>query len=77
MPVTVVRCTNPGCHSAASSKIAAPWNYGAFSELKTFGYTCADHSEEVIKYAQQRPKPSHSTPDEWVGEIGVYDLAKW
>jgi hypothetical protein len=77
MPVTVVRCTNPGCHAAASSKIAAPWKYGVFSELKTFGYTCADHSEAVIKYAEKRPKPSHFSPDEWVGEIGLYDLAQW
>jgi hypothetical protein len=75
MPVTVVRCSNAGCQATASSKIAAPWKYGDFSELKTYGYSCADHSKSVIEYARKRPKPSHFSQGEWVGEIGVFDLA--
>ena len=74
MPVTVVRCTNPGCHAGASSKIAAPWKGGVFSELKTYGYACPDHAEAVINYAMKRPKPSHLPAGESVGEIGAHEL---
>jgi len=76
MPATIVRCSNPGCHTLASSKIAAPWKGGSFSELKTYGYCCHDHSDALISYAQRRPKPEHFAPGEWVGEIAVYDLPR-
>jgi hypothetical protein len=74
MPVTIVRCSNPGCQATASKKIAAPWKDGAFSELKTYAYACGAHPDAMLDYAHKRPKPSHYSPGEWVGEIGVYDL---
>lgn len=76
MPVTVVRCSHSGCRSEASRKIAAPWKDGSFSELKTYGYACPDHSDAVLGYAQKRPKPGYFSPGETIGAIGVYELAE-
>lgn len=75
MPVTVVRCSNPGCRAEAKAKIAAPWKDGAFAELKTYGYTCPEHAEAVVAYAQQRPKPTRFSPGETVGPISSYALS--
>lgn len=74
MPVTVVRCSNPGCRCEAEAKIAAPWKDGAFSELKTYGYSCPEHTEAVVAYAEKRPKPAHYPPGETVGPINSYGL---
>ncbi|MDR3637766.1 MAG: hypothetical protein P4L84_28425 [Isosphaeraceae bacterium] len=75
MPVTVVRCSNPGCRAEAEAKIAAPWKDGAFSELKTYAYSCPEHAEVLIAYAEKRPKPGHYSPGETVGPIATYELA--
>jgi hypothetical protein len=74
MPVTVVRCSNPGCRAEADAKIAAPWKDGAFSELKTYGYSCGDHAEAMIAYAHRRPKPALLSGGESVGAIAAYEL---
>lgn len=75
MPVTVVRCSNPGCCAEAEAKIAAPWKDGAFSELKTYGYACPEHTEAVVASAQKRLKPTHYSPGETVGPIKSYALS--
>jgi hypothetical protein len=74
MSKTIVRCSKDGCRANAESKIAAPWRAGVFSELKTYGYACPKHTNDVLAYAEQRPKPSSITPDESVGAIGIYEL---
>jgi hypothetical protein len=74
MPLTIVRCSDAGCHAEAESKIAAPWKGGSFSELKTYGYACANHSNAVIEYAKKRPRPGHFEPDESIGPIASYKL---
>lgn len=75
MPVTVVRCSNPGCRAEAEVKIAAPWKDGMFSELKTYGYSCPEHAGAVVAIAEKRPKPGHLSPGESVGAIAAYELA--
>jgi hypothetical protein len=75
MPVTVVKCSVRDCRKDAEVKIAAPWKDGRFSELKTYGYACADHTDSVIGAARKRPKPETFSPEESVGEIGAYELA--
>lgn len=75
MPVTVVKCSNPGCRAEAKAKVAAPWKDGAFSELKTYGYTCPECAGAVIAYAEKRPKPPRLSAGESVGAIATYELA--
>jgi len=72
MPRTVVGCSVPMCHEPASYKIAAPWSDGSFSELKTFGHSCADHLGKVFRDAQDRLKEYPPSPAETVGVIGIY-----
>ena len=74
MPLTVIKCSMPGCKEVAVSKVAAPWSYGNFRELKTYGFACPSHSDSVLAYALNRPKPTHFSPGETVGEIGVYQM---
>src|SRR4051794_22113251 len=38
-----VRCSKPKCGKPAAYKIAAPWSYGQFSELKSYGLACSEH----------------------------------
>ena len=76
MPVTVVRCSSPHCQAEAEAKIAAPWKDGAFSELKTYGYACAQHTDAVMADAQRRTKPERFSPGESVGPIAAYELPR-
>ncbi len=73
MSTNVVPCSVPGCDSDAASKLAAPWSYGRFQELKTYGYACPAHQDSMIEYAENRPKPSLDQ-GETLGEVGRYDL---
>ncbi len=75
MPVTIVKCSVPGCGGDAEAKIAAPWKDGAFAELKTYGYTCAEHAQTMISYAEKRAKPKSLPPGESLGALGTYALA--
>lgn len=75
MPATIVKCSVPNCQNHAETKIAAPWKGGRFSELKTYGYACAEHSGDVIEYARKRPKPLHLSTEETLGTLGTYALA--
>ncbi|MBX6316703.1 MAG: hypothetical protein IRY99_27880 [Isosphaeraceae bacterium] len=72
MPITVVRCSHPGCNEPATYKIAAPWSDGSFSELKTYGHACADHVGVVFRAAEERRQTYHPSPGETIEEIGIY-----
>lgn len=74
MPMTVVRCSMPDCLGEATSKIAAPWRGGHFSEPKTYAYACPDHAERAMDYAERRPKPAHLSPGESVGDLAAYPI---
>src|SRR5437867_4483025 len=64
MAETVVRCQMPECQAGVEYKIAAPWSYGRFAELKTYGFSCAAHPGAVLDYARRRPKPISVDPGE-------------
>ncbi len=73
MPTTyLVTCSFAGCGAAATYKIAAPWSDGSFSELKTYGHACYDHLGPVFRQAEDRREHYQPTPDESLGEIGIY-----
>jgi len=72
MPITVVRCTHPGCPNEARYKVASPWQEGSFAEVQTLGYTCPDHTQKVVAAVQGRLKSRpHASP-----EIRVYTLPR-
>jgi hypothetical protein len=75
MPTTVVKCSLPDCEEAATSKVAAPWSDGRFSELKTFGFACPAHAEAVVSDARGRLRSHRHAADESVGDIDLYPLA--
>ncbi len=72
MPATTVRCTREGCTQAATYKIAALWSDGAFSELKTYAYACADHLGDNFRDAEQRRQEYVPSRGEKLEEIGIY-----
>ena len=72
MPITVVRCSMPGCREPATYKVAAPWSDGQFSELKTYGHACAEHLGPVFREAEERRATYRPAPGETVDEIGIY-----
>jgi len=72
MPSKIVRCTHAGCEEPAVYKVAAPWSDGVFTELKSFGLSCADHLGPVFRAAEGRRKEYHPTEAETVGNIGIY-----
>jgi hypothetical protein len=76
MPLTVVRCSTPGCAEPATHKVAAPWSVGTFAELKTYGFACPGHAEAAVARAKNRPQRRHHLAEgEAVGDVGVYPLA--
>jgi hypothetical protein len=68
----VVRCFEAGCEEPATYKIAAPWSDGRFSELKTYGFACADHLKDVLRSAEARWLSYEPVRGEVVQEIGIY-----
>ena len=72
MYTKVAQCSVPECQEPATHKVAAPWTYGTFSELKTYGLACSDHPAPVLAGAQRRHKDYAVEPGETVEEIGVY-----
>ena len=74
MATTVVTCSIPDCEQPATSKVAAPWSYGSFRELKTFGYSCPIHTEAVLDHAERRPKPRQLDEGETLGKIDPFEL---
>lgn len=71
----VVGCSMPGCPGPATHKVAAPWSYGRFAELKTYGLACEDHQGVILEKAKGRRKPYVGEPGETIGEIAVYQYA--
>ena len=69
---TTVQCEIPGCGEPATHKIAAPWSDGRFSELKTYGFACAQHVGEVCAKAEVRWLDYEPVPSESVGAIAIY-----
>ena len=72
---TVVKCSLPGCDDDAVTKVAAPWKDGSHAELKTYGYACPDHAEDVVADAEGRAKVYRLAPGESEGKIGTLPLA--
>lgn len=72
MSSTVVRCSLPGCQNAAVYKIASHWSGGSFSELKSYGFACADHLGAVFRDAETRHQAYQPSPGETIEEIAIY-----
>ncbi len=71
-----VTCTTRGCTSNAEYKVAANWNAGRFSELKTYGLACEAHHTQCFREALQRRKVHPPSPEEVQGEIALYRYEK-
>lgn len=67
-----VHCGAPACENAAEYKIAAPWSTGKLSELKSYGLACEGHISSAFRDARRRAKIHAFSPEEKVGEIGIY-----
>jgi hypothetical protein len=68
----VVRCSRPECREPATYKVAALWSDRRFPELKTYGFACADHVEDVFRDAEARWLAYQPDPDERLQEVGIY-----
>lgn len=73
MSRTDVKCTIPGCVEPAAAKVAAPWSYGRFHELKTFGFSCLGHLGDAVRRASAKPQPALDAGED-VGAIGTYPI---
>lgn len=76
MPATVVLCSIPNCGEVATTKVAAPWKGGSHAELKIYGYACASHVYQMMELAKGRPDLGRLGPEESLGEIDTYPLAR-
>ena len=74
MPETIVKCSMPTCSENASVKVAAPWQGGRFSELKTYGFACPSHAEKLLSDARNHPAPQNLSVGETVGQFTTYPL---
>ena len=68
----IVRCSITDCGEPAEYKVAAPWNDRRFSELKTYGFACADHIHDVLRSAEARWLDYEPVPGESVQDAGIY-----
>jgi len=71
-----VLCSKAECEKPAAYKVAAPWSYGRFEELKSYGLACSDHFGDVYREAQHRCKLHPASGEDRVGEIGIYRYEK-
>jgi hypothetical protein len=71
-----VVCSKAKCGKPAAYKIAAPWSYGSFQELKSYGLACSDHLGDAFRAAEGRSKLHEPSVEETVGEIGLYRYEK-
>jgi hypothetical protein len=67
-----VLCGSPECEKLAAYKIAAPWSYGKFAELKSYGLACEDHFGAAFRDARRRWSLHLTSPEETIGEVGLY-----
>ena len=72
MDKTSVRCEIANCGEPATHKIAAPWNDARFSELKTYGFACPEHVEEICHKAEVRWLDYEPVAGERVGAVSIY-----
>lgn len=71
-----VCCSTRECGKPAEYKVASPWSYGRFEELKSYGLACSEHFGDVYREAQKRRKLHAPSADEMVGEISIYRFEK-
>jgi hypothetical protein len=71
-----VLCGKPQCGKPATYKIATPWSYGRFNELKSYGLACSEHFGDAYREAQLRFKLHPPSAEEAVGEISIYRYEK-
>jgi hypothetical protein len=69
---TIVRCEISGCGEHATHKVASRWSNSQFSELKTYGFACPEHVDEVCRRAAIRWLDYEPVKGESLGEIGIY-----
>lgn len=69
-----VTCGVPECGNSATHKVAAPWSFGGFSELKCYGLACDAHTGAVFRDAKVRSKFHSLSLEETEGEIGIYEF---
>ena len=67
-----VLCGSPECEKPAAYKCAAPWTYGNFAELKSYGLACEDHFGHLFREARRRWGLHLVSSDETVGDVGLY-----
>ena len=67
-----VPCGAPECEKLATHKIAAPWSYGKFAELKSYGLACEDHVGTAFREGRKRWGLHLVSPEETVGDVGIY-----
>ena len=72
---TIVRCSFPGCDEIAVTKVAAPWRGGSNAELKTYGYACPVHAEDVVTDAADHATEYRLAAGEFVGKFSTFPLA--
>jgi hypothetical protein len=70
----VVQCSWPDCQEPAIYKVAAVWSDRRFSELKTYGFACAGHVEDIFRDAEARWLAYEPNPAERLEEVGIYYL---
>lgn len=75
MHKTTASCSAPGCERPATRKLAATWSYDRFQELKTYGYACDEHINDVTRMAEKRPRPRHLAPGESIGAVASYPIS--
>jgi hypothetical protein len=44
-----VLCGKSRCGKPATHKIASPWSYGRFQELKCYGLACSEHFADTFR----------------------------
>jgi hypothetical protein len=71
-----VLCGRSQCGKPATYKVASPWSYGKFHELKSYGLACSDHFGDIFREANKRCKQHPFSAEETVGEIGIYRYEK-
>ncbi len=69
---TIVRCEVAGCGELATHKVASRWSDGRFTELKTYGFACREHVDDVCRQAAIRWLDYEPVKGESVGGIGIY-----
>lgn len=69
MTTTIVKCSKAGCRANATHKVAATWKDGRFSELKTYGFACDDHLNDVVAEARARNEHIKLASGEVIGPV--------